>query len=76
MGCSNSFWSFFNSESGVNILGTGKLLLGGYFNSLISGVTFTPEKEFFKLFFGVKITLKWGYFYSLHFLLFLELIQL
>ena len=47
MGCFNSFWSFFNSESGVNILGTGKLLLGGYFNSSISGVIFTPEKEFF-----------------------------
>ena len=29
---------------------------GGYFNSSISGVTFTPEKEFFKLLFGVKIT--------------------
>ena len=28
----------------------------GYFNSLISGVIFTPEKEFFKLLFGVKIT--------------------
>jgi len=28
----------------------------GYFNSSISGVTFTREKEFFKLPFGVKIT--------------------
>ena len=45
----------FNSESGVKILGTGLLLFGGYFNSSISGVIFTPEKEFFKLLFGVKI---------------------
>ena len=28
----------------------------GYFNSSISGVTFTPEKELFRLLFGVKIT--------------------
>ena len=52
MGC---FYSFRSYESGVKILGTGQLLLGGYFNSSISGVTFTPEKEFFKLLFGVKI---------------------
>ena len=31
--------------------------VGGYFNSSISGFsTFTSEKEFFKLLFGVKIT--------------------
>ena len=28
----------------------------GYFNSPITGNTFTPKKEFFKLLFGVKIT--------------------
>ena len=56
MGCFYSFWSYFNSESGVKILGTGDSFFGGYFNSLISGVIFTPEKEFFKLLFGVKIT--------------------
>ena len=28
----------------------------GYFNPSICGVIFTPEKEFFKLLFGVKIT--------------------
>ena len=56
MGCFYSFWSYFNSESGVKILGTGYLLIGGYFNSSISGVIFTPENEFFKLLFGVKIT--------------------
>ena len=27
---------------------------GGYFNSSISGVTFTPEKEFFKLLLELK----------------------
>ena len=32
--------------------------MGGYFNSSKSGVTFTPEEEFFKLLFGVKITPK------------------
>ena len=48
-------WSYFNSESGVKLLGTGKLLFGGYFNSSISGVIFTPGKLFFKLLFGVKI---------------------
>ena len=29
---------------------------GGYFNSSIYEVVFTPEKEFFKFLFGVKIT--------------------
>ena len=29
--------------------------MGGYFNSSISGVTFAPEKEFFKLLFGVRV---------------------
>ena len=43
--------SYFYSQSGVKI--TPKL---GLFNSSISGVTFTPEKEFCKLLFGVKIT--------------------
>ena len=38
-------------KSGVKILGTGYLLFLGYFNSSISGVTFTPEKDFFKLLF-------------------------
>ena len=56
MAYSYSFWSYFNSESGVKILGTGLLLFWGYFNSSISGVIFTPEKELFKLLFGVKIT--------------------
>ena len=42
-------------ESGVKILGTGELLSWGYLNSSISGVIFTPEKEFFKLLFGFKI---------------------
>ena len=53
------FWLFLellNSESGVKILGTGLFLFWGYFNSSISGVIFTPEEEFFKLLFGVKIT--------------------
>ena len=52
MGYFYSFWSYFNSESGVKNLGTKKNLgtpFGGYFNSLISGVFFTPEKEFVKL---------------------------
>ena len=56
MGLFYSFWSYFNSESGVNILGTGYLPFWGYFNSSISGVIFTPQKDFFKLLFGVKIT--------------------
>ena len=51
-----SFWSYFNSENGVKILGTGKLLFWGHFNFSISGVIFTSEKEFFKLLFGVEIT--------------------
>ena len=50
------FWSYFNSEGGVKILGTGYLLFWGYFNSSIPGVIFTPQKEFFKLLFGFKIT--------------------
>ena len=58
MGCFYSFWSYFNSESGVKILGKGQLPFWGYFNPSISGVTFTPAKEFFKLLFGVKITPK------------------
>ena len=49
MGYFYSFWSYFNSESGVKNLGTGITHFGGYFNSLISGVFFTPEKEFVKL---------------------------
>ena len=44
----------FNSESGVKILGTGLLLFGGYFNSSISGVIFTPKKEYFKLHLELK----------------------
>ena len=44
----------FNTESAVKILGTGELLFGSYFNSSISGVIFTPEKEFFVV--RVKIT--------------------
>ena len=44
----------------VKILGTG--FLGGCFNSSInnskSGVIFTPEREFFTLLFGIKITKK------------------
>ena len=56
LGVFYSFWSYFDSESGVTILGTGLLLFWGYFNSSISGVIFTPEKEFFKFLFGVEIT--------------------
>ena len=41
---------------GVKMLGKGYSFTWGYFNSSISGVTFTPEKEFFKPLFGVKIT--------------------
>ena len=52
MGCFDSFWSYFNSESGVKILG--QVLFWNYFNSSISGVIFTPEKRV--LLFGVKIT--------------------
>ena len=56
MDCFYSFWNYFNSENGVKVLGTGQLLFGGYFNSSISRIIFTPEKEFFKLLFGVEIT--------------------
>ena len=47
-------FALFNSESGVKILGTGLLLFVGYFNSSISGVIFTSEKEYFKLHLELK----------------------
>ena len=43
-------WVFFT------LFGVTFTLKVGYFNSSISGVIFTPEKEFFKLLFEVKIT--------------------
>ena len=55
MGCVCFFSSYFNSKNGVKILGTGELLFGGYFNSSISRVIFTPEKEFLKLSTEVKL---------------------
>ena len=41
MGCFYSFWSYFNSESGVKILGTGKSLLVQ--DNSFFGVILTPQ---------------------------------
>ena len=55
MSCFYSFWSHFNSKSGVKIFRYKITPFWGYFNSSISEMIFTPEKEFFKLLFGVKV---------------------